>query len=54
MVRVDSEKNIDLAANSSLGGGRPGRNKRKTLKNKKKTDDEWLLIKLINLIFLIL
>jgi len=47
MVRVDSEKNIDLAANSSLGGGRPGRNKRKSLKNKKKTDDEWLLIKLI-------
>ena len=36
MVRVDSEKNIDLAANSSLGGGRPGRNKRKSLKNKKK------------------
>jgi len=32
MVRVDSEKNIDFAANSSLAGGRPGRNRRRSLK----------------------
>ena len=44
MVRVDSEKNIDLAANSSLGGGRPGRNKRKSLKNKKKNRRRMILI----------
>eukprot|EP01015_Nassula_variabilis_P008148 TRINITY_DN163_c0_g1_i2.p1 TRINITY_DN163_c0_g1~~TRINITY_DN163_c0_g1_i2.p1 ORF type:complete len:211 (+),score=58.74 TRINITY_DN163_c0_g1_i2:89-721(+) len=34
MVRVNSEKQIDFAINSSLAGGRPGRTKRKTLKNK--------------------
>ena len=40
MVRVDSEKNIDFAANSSLAGGRPGRNKRRSLKTQKK-NEEW-------------
>eukprot|EP01117_Protostelium_nocturnum_P007985 TRINITY_DN2845_c0_g1_i1.p1 TRINITY_DN2845_c0_g1~~TRINITY_DN2845_c0_g1_i1.p1 ORF type:complete len:194 (+),score=41.10 TRINITY_DN2845_c0_g1_i1:91-672(+) len=34
MVRVESEKHIDLAANSPLGGGRPGRQKRKKLRAK--------------------
>jgi len=32
IVRVDSEKHIDLARGSSLGGGRPGRTKRRHLK----------------------
>lgn len=32
MVRVDSEKHIDFAANSPLGGGRPGRVRRKKLR----------------------
>jgi len=42
MVRVDSEKNIDFTAKSSLGGGRPGRNKRRSLKrnNNKKAEEE--------------
>jgi small subunit ribosomal protein S9e len=31
-VRVESEKNIDFAATSPLGGGRPGRVKRKNAK----------------------
>ena len=35
MVRTDSEKTIDTAATSPLGGGRPGRTKRRNLKNKK-------------------
>tara|TARA_B110000503_G_C7058157_1_gene375411 strand:- start:767 stop:907 length:141 start_codon:yes stop_codon:yes gene_type:complete len=39
MVRCDSEKNIDYTINSSLGGGRPGRNKRKSLKRAKKTEE---------------
>ena len=43
MVRVDSEKNIDFTAKSSLGGGRPGRNKRRSLKKVKKAE-EWLNI----------
>lgn len=34
LVRVDSEKHIDLATNSPLGGGRVGRCKRKNLKKK--------------------
>jgi small subunit ribosomal protein S9e len=34
MVRVDSQKHIDFALNSPFGGGRPGRNKRKSAKNK--------------------
>jgi small subunit ribosomal protein S9e len=32
LVRTDSEKIIDKAATSPLGGGRPGRNKRKSEK----------------------
>lgn len=36
MVRVDSEKHIDFALNSPFGGGREGRNKRKSLKAKAK------------------
>jgi small subunit ribosomal protein S9e len=32
MVKVDQEKNIDYAVTSALGGGKPGRNKRKALK----------------------
>jgi ribosomal protein S4 len=32
MVRVDSQKHIDFALNSPFGGGRPGRNKRKSAK----------------------
>lgn len=39
MIRVDQEKNIDYTANSSLGGGRPGRNKRKALKKVKKDEE---------------
>ena len=39
MVRVDSEKNIDFAANSSLAGGRPGRNRRRSLKTQKKNEE---------------
>lgn len=31
MVRVESQKHIDLALNSSLGGGRPGRVKRRAI-----------------------
>lgn len=33
MVRVDSEKQIDFAASSPLGGGRPGRVKRRKMKS---------------------
>jgi small subunit ribosomal protein S9e len=29
-VRLDSQKHIDFALNSPFGGGRPGRNKRRT------------------------
>lgn len=32
MVRLDSEKHIDFALTSPMGGGRPGRRKRKSLK----------------------
>lgn len=32
IVRVESERHIGFTETSSLGGGRPGRNKRKTLK----------------------
>lgn len=32
MVRCDSEKHIDFAITSPLGGGRPGRVKRRNLK----------------------
>jgi len=31
IVRLDSQKHIDFSLNSPLGGGRAGRNKRKTL-----------------------
>ena len=34
MVRLDSEKHIEFALTSPFGGGRPGRNKRKSEKNK--------------------
>jgi small subunit ribosomal protein S9e len=33
MVRVDSQKHIDLAFTSPFGGGRPGRVKRRNMKN---------------------
>ena len=39
MIRVDQEKNIDYSATSSLGGGRPGRNKRKALKKGNKDEE---------------
>jgi len=41
MVKVDSEKQIDFASTSPLGGGRPGRTKRKHLRLKggKKAED---------------
>lgn len=32
MVRVDSQKHIDFSLTSPLGGGRPGRVKRRNLK----------------------
>lgn len=32
MVRVDSQKHVDFALSSPLGGGRPGRVKRKNMK----------------------
>jgi len=35
VVRVDSEKHIEFSATSPFGNGRPGRVRRKTLKNKK-------------------
>ena len=46
MVRVDSEKNIDIHPASPLGGGRPGRIKRKTLKGGKKK------VKIINFLLI--
>lgn len=30
VVRLDSQKHIDFSLNSPFGGGRPGRNRRKT------------------------
>ncbi len=45
MVRTDSEKTIDTASTSPLGGGKPGRTKRKNLKSKKDKNEgeekEW-------------
>lgn len=38
MVRVDSQKHIDFALTSPFGGGRPGRVKRKNVKNANKKD----------------
>ena len=35
MVRVDSEKQIDFSNASPLGGGKPGRTKRKMMKSRK-------------------
>lgn len=40
MVRTDSEKHIDFALTSPLGGGRPGRVARKHAASKKGGDDE--------------
>ena len=37
-VRTESEKKIDFAANSPLGGGKPGRTKRKHAKAAKKAE----------------
>jgi small subunit ribosomal protein S9e len=34
IVRVDSQKHIDFALNSPFGGGRPGRNKRRSMASK--------------------
>merc|ERR1719273_1940505 len=33
MVRTDSQKHIDFSITSPYGGGRPGRNKRKAIKD---------------------
>lgn len=33
MVRLDSEKHIDFSLSSPFGGGRPGRVRRRTLRN---------------------
>jgi small subunit ribosomal protein S9e len=38
MVRLDSEKHIEFALTSPLGGGRPGRVRRKRLREKKGGD----------------
>lgn len=40
MVRVDSEKHIDFAPTSPLGGGRPGRVKRRKMKTEGEEEDE--------------
>jgi|EP00235_Prasinoderma_singulare_P009514 small subunit ribosomal protein S9e len=40
MVRTDSQKHIDFALTSCFGGGRPGRNKRKSIAAKKNKGDE--------------
>jgi hypothetical protein len=34
LVRVDSQKHVDFALKSPFGGGRPGRNKRRSLASK--------------------
>jgi small subunit ribosomal protein S9e len=39
-VRVESEKNIDFAATSPYGGGRPGRSKRKNAKRVKPVEEK--------------
>jgi len=39
LVRLDSEKHIEFALTSPLGGGRAGRVKRKNLKKAKENDD---------------
>jgi small subunit ribosomal protein S9e len=40
LVRTDSQKHIDFALNSPLGGGRPGRVKRKRMANAAGGDEE--------------
>jgi small subunit ribosomal protein S9e len=40
LVRLDSQKHIGYALNSPLGGGRPGRVKRRRLKAKEKKETE--------------
>ena len=35
MVRIDSEKQIDFTNSSPLGGGKPGRTKKKIMKKQK-------------------
>merc|ERR1719269_87778 len=40
MVRMESQKHIDFALTSCFGGGRPGRNKRKSIAAKKNKGDE--------------
>lgn len=40
MVRVDSDKHVDLSVNSPLGGGRPGRVKRRAMRNAGSGDNE--------------
>jgi ribosomal protein S4 len=40
LVRTDAENVIDWAAQSPLGGGRPGRTKRKNMKREKKPAEE--------------
>jgi small subunit ribosomal protein S9e len=39
IVRLDSQKHIDFALTSPLGGGRPGRVRRKKAKAAEKKDD---------------
>lgn len=40
MVRVESQKHIDAAVNSSLAGGKPGRVKRRKLQRKSGDGDD--------------
>lgn len=40
VVRLDSQKHIDFSLTSPLGGGRPGRVKRKKMRAAEKGDDE--------------
>jgi len=40
LVRTDSQKHIDFALNSPLGGGRPGHVKRKRMANAAGGDEE--------------
>lgn len=40
MVRVDSDKHIDFALTSPFGGGRPGRVRRRVLRNRAGGDDD--------------
>jgi len=40
MVKIESEKKIDFSKTSPYGEGRPGRTKRKKIKNKGKGENE--------------